>query len=524
MALTVRHVRVLNIADDITQPELVQPTEWGSTATVGPTHIVEGTLDPADIDLSGYVLTGDARLSDARVPLAHTQAFSTLTGLPSTLAGYGIPAVTKADLGLGVVENTALSTWAGSANLVTLGPFVVNGTEVVLTADSFRLKVAGAGNGVVIQMPRPATDNTFFGLLAGNATATGIDNCAFGSNCLPDLTIGDYNTAIGQSALWKVTTGSNNTAIGVAASRYLLTGLSNTAVGFHALYLNDVNGSVAVGAEALALSTAARNVAVGYQSMKLLAGGADNTSVGTYSGSGNLAGSNNTLVGYFAGGALLGSRNVCLGSNAGFYETGSDALYIDNATRASLADGKVKALIYGVFGATVAAQSLALNATVAIAGDLTVAGAGGVTMTGALRVADGTALLPGMAFASEPSLGFRRSGAGTITGQAALIVTGSITSGNNVSVAAAAALFWATSTEVRAPASGKLNITNTGNTIGVGVDVLTDAVLKIRTRAQTGYATVDALGYSVSGAAGASKAAGPVTSITVVNGIVTAIS
>ena len=59
---------------------------------------------------------------------------------------------------------------------------------------------------------------------------------------------------------------------------------------------------------------------------------------------------------------------------------------------------------------------------------------------------------------------------------------------------------------------------------GVGVDVATDAVFKVRTRAHTGYATVDALGYSVSGVAGASKAAGPVTSITVVNGIVTAIS
>jgi hypothetical protein len=77
--------------------------------------------------LAGYgitdgVLTSDARLSDARVPLAHTQAFSTITGLPSTLAGYGIPAVTKADVGLSAVENTALSTWAGSANVVTIGP------------------------------------------------------------------------------------------------------------------------------------------------------------------------------------------------------------------------------------------------------------------------------------------------------------------------------------------------------------------------------------------------------------------
>jgi hypothetical protein len=72
--------------------------------------------------------------------------------------------------------------------------------------------------------------------------------------------------------------------------------------------------------------------------------------------------------------------------------------------------------------------------------------------------------------------------------------------------------------------SGKLNLVNASWTVGVGLDVATDSVLKIRTRAQSGYATVDALGYRVSGVPGASKAAGPVTSITVVNGLITAIS
>ncbi len=71
---------------------------------------------------------------------------------------------------------------------------------------------------------------------------------------------------------------------------------------------------------------------------------------------------------------------------------------------------------------------------------------------------------------------------------------------------------------------GQLTFSNGSGLTGAGFDVTTDSVLKIRTRAQTGYATVDALGYSVSGVAGASKAAGPVTSITIVNGIVTACS
>lgn len=57
----------------------------------------------------------------------------------------------------------------------------------------------------------------------------------------------------------------------------------------------------------------------------------------------------------------------------------------------------------------------------------------------------------------------------------------------------------------------------------VGITRRVAGVLKV-TNASSGYGTVDALAYQVSGVAGASKAAGPVTSITVVNGIVTACS
>jgi hypothetical protein len=45
--------------------------------------------------LAGYGITdavwyGDARLSDARTPTAHSQAWSTITATPTTLSGYGI--------------------------------------------------------------------------------------------------------------------------------------------------------------------------------------------------------------------------------------------------------------------------------------------------------------------------------------------------------------------------------------------------------------------------------------------------
>ena len=76
-----------------------------------------------------------------------------------------------------------------------------------------------------------------------------------------------------------------------------------------------------------------------------------------------------------------------------------------------------------------------------------------------------------------------------------------------------------------APADAQLSILNNSETIGIGLDVATDAVLKIRTRAQTAYAQIDALGHSTQGVAGVTTF-GPaaVTSITVKGGIITAIS
>ncbi len=71
------------------------------------------------------------------------------------------------------------------------------------------------------------------------------------------------------------------------------------------------------------------------------------------------------------------------------------------------------------------------------------------------------------------------------------------------------------------PADSQINLTNNQASIGVGIDVGTDTILKVRTRAQTGYATLDCLGLKASGVAGASGTGTTVSQLTVVNGIVT---
>ncbi len=75
--------------------------------------------------------------------------------------------------------------------------------------------------------------------------------------------------------------------------------------------------------------------------------------------------------------------------------------------------------------------------------------------------------------------------------------------------------------QFQSPADSQFNVLNNAGSVGSGLDVATDAVLKVRTRAQTGYATVDCLGLKASGVAGASGTGTTVSQLTVVNGIVT---
>lgn len=109
-------------------------------------------------------------------------------------------------------------------------------------------------------------------------------------------------------------------------------------------------------------------------------------------------------------------------------------------------------------------------------------------------------------------------------GNAPAAISGSVIVANS-GIYAASFTFGAAGnlTTLTSPANGQMNATNNAGTAGVGVDVNTDGVLKVRTRAQTGYATVDALAYQASGTPGVSFS-GAITNITVVNGIVTAAS
>jgi hypothetical protein len=84
------------------------------------------------------------------------------------------------------------------------------------------------------------------------------------------------------------------------------------------------------------------------------------------------------------------------------------------------------------------------------------------TFTGQILASDGTGPLPAYAFASEPSLGWYRSGAGSIVISGTMTVTGNF-SANLVGVSG--------STYMAAPASGHLIVENAGLVIGVRLKV-----------------------------------------------------
>lgn len=192
--------------------------------------------------------------------------------------------------------------------------------------------------------------NTCAGAYVHSANVTGTNNSFFGQDINKFGSGGSYNTAVGWRCLLS-TTASGNTAIGSSAMGNNISGQNNTSVGGAALRDNTAGIS---------------NVAIGYTNLFQSQGHA-NTSVGMESFYGKTSGDYNVSLGWRSGyNNVSGSSNLFLGTNSGYHELSSDKLFIDNRTRIDEADGRVKALVYGKFAATTAAQVFNVNANLGI--------------------------------------------------------------------------------------------------------------------------------------------------------------
>lgn len=88
----------------------------GSVTSVGGTGTVSGLSLSGTVTTSGNLTLGGT-ISINSSNITDVDAFSQ----SGTYSGLRAQSTTKDDVGLGNVENTALSTWAGSANITTLG-------------------------------------------------------------------------------------------------------------------------------------------------------------------------------------------------------------------------------------------------------------------------------------------------------------------------------------------------------------------------------------------------------------------
>ncbi len=171
-------------------------------------------------------------------------------------------------------------------------------------------------------------NNSAFGVSALQLNSSAKENSAFGYRALASDSTGNYNTAFGSSALSNCTS-EKNSGFGHYAGAGIIAGSFNCAFGFDCLDQNNGSYNCVVGALALK-NGGNNNCAFGYTSLYTM--------------------------------PVTGTGNVAIGYKSGFYETGDNKLFIDNASRASEADARVKALIYGIFAALTDNQVLTVNA------------------------------------------------------------------------------------------------------------------------------------------------------------------
>ncbi|MGC6479293.1 MAG: tail fiber domain-containing protein [Flavobacteriaceae bacterium] len=226
-------------------------------------------------------------------------------------------------LNIGQSGNEFETTFTGEVktdeNVLSL---TTNAQSVYLKRNSLNLVVQtddipiGSGN----------KSNVAFGIDALNSSSSGaLNNSAFGSGALRDITNGSNNTAIGQSALRQLTTGKHNTAVGNSALQNITTVSKTTAIGYRAG--NNIEGgeNIAVGYSAMlavASSSGTSNIAIGNLAMRSLNSGSNNIALGHNALEQVSTGTKNIAIGSDAMDTLTtGSGNITIGDGADVHTT-----------------------------------------------------------------------------------------------------------------------------------------------------------------------------------------------------------
>ena len=217
-------------------------------------------------------------------------------------------------------NNTFVGILAGNANTTGSGDTFVGSSagaaNVTNSNNTFMGQNAGKANTV--------DGNTFYGFSAGVANTTGAGNTFLGLNAGNSNTTGSNNTYVGNKAGFSSAPGTNTCC--------------NTFVGNGAGY--GVNGPMAGTGNSFfghrageATTTGSNNTYAGYTAGLLNQTGSGNSFYGNQSGQGVTGGNYNTFLGAQSGGIFTnGSYNTFVGAYAGDNAgSGSSNIYIGNA-------------------------------------------------------------------------------------------------------------------------------------------------------------------------------------------------
>ncbi len=334
--------------------------------------LADGHLDieaDVSVDLNSILEFEATTSSTGHITQAGTRVFHTY-GTNNLFIGSGSGNFTvTGSLNVGVGAETLDALTSGDYN-VSIGfqtlSAVTAGVNNVAIGYQAATLTTGNGNTAIGSQALAANvggiGNFAMGYRAAFAT-TGGYNLALGYEALVANVGGTYNVAIGPYALHDSTATGGNVAIGYLSLGLCNGGVQNTGIGAYAGQSITANGyCTAVGYQALSLNTGLGNTAVGRWALYSAGAGELNTAVGLNSLWQVTSGTHNTAIGTNAGFAVTtGVGGVYVGNHAGYYETAAAKLFIDNTKRASPADGRVKALVYGVFDVAVANQSLMVN-------------------------------------------------------------------------------------------------------------------------------------------------------------------
>ena len=237
--------------------------------------VATNSLQLGGVNANQYVLTTDARLTDARPPLPNSSNYIQNSAAQQSSSNFNIS-------GNGAVGGNLTVGGSLSLNIVNAQTqFNLGGSRIL----------SNTGNA-----------NLFAGIGAGQANTIGASNAFFGNSAGASNTSGNQNSLYGFFAGISNTTGNRSSYFGYRAGQQGSTNNDNSFFGYRAGNANTANNNSFFGASAGDINTTGEN----------------NSFFGASAGPANTSGHDNAFFGYHAGLAnTSGEFNAFFGADVG---------------------------------------------------------------------------------------------------------------------------------------------------------------------------------------------------------------